>query len=150
MSSTRILQIGQALRDVLKTIESFKYGYSPDEIPESLPGTPAFVIFLAGVNYPDNQNTHRMVLTLRLQIFLCRLEQKTKLGNLLKYLEPQGDDSIDNTIRNNWRLGGKCDWIHIVNNTGLNTLEYQGISYFGTEFEIECISRFPYLDVQQS
>jgi len=142
MTDPTIKEMGEKLRDTFKAIESITYGFAPHEIPETLPDTPCFVIFLGDVKYPENDVAHRLKITFKVQLFVVRGDQPTALATILKYIERTGDDSFEAALQGNYRLDGKVDWAKITANSGQSSLSWGEAPYLGTEFEVQCTARY--------
>jgi hypothetical protein len=129
-----IKTIGQAIKTNLSSITGLRV-FSPDEIPDTIPELPAIVLFQGKTDY---EMTHDGCynISYKGKLLAAKQDQPSALTALLDYIEPSGASSIKAAIMADRTLGGTAGDVRVISNSGQGFLDWGGIIYAATEFEI--------------
>jgi hypothetical protein len=127
--------IGGGIKTRLETITGLRV-YAPNGLPSSLNDLPAALIMLGPTDYNEAFDGDS-AFNFRIVIVLAKQDQPSTLDKLLDYIETSGTYSVKAAIEADRTLNGKADTCQLIRNTGLVPVEWGGITYLGTEFELK-------------
>lgn len=133
------IDIGQGIKTRLKTLNTIKQIFAPDELPVSVNVFPTALILPGDVSYNEDF-AGAFNPSFRIALLMANINQSTAIANITPFLDATGANSIKEAIYDDKTLDGTVSTCILTKANPLGAMQWGGGIYLSIEFLLDTYS----------